>query len=249
MRWIFISLVVVNLLLAGWMLFQRGMDGESATGSGASTQLPRETQVRAASIGDRLVMLEELRKEELQAMVAAKERLQLQDEAEAGSDQPLCALVGPFKALLPAEYFVEHLAALEIDAQVKTVEVPGEKGFWVYLPPESSRKAALRKLHEFQAKGVDSYVIPKGDLANGISFGLFNLEAGAKERLEEIRALGYPAETRAMQRTFEEIWVVLSAQEAQKVGEELWLELLNREEGLEMRQNFCPAVASGEKFL
>ncbi len=55
---------------------------------------------------------------------------------------------------------------------------------------------------------------------------------------------GYSAAVEEMERTYEEVWVVLSAAEAAKVDENLWKKLLKKEEKLELRQNFCPDVAS-----
>ncbi|WP_439136339.1 SPOR domain-containing protein [Pseudomaricurvus sp.] len=161
-----------------------------------------------------------------------------------GDERAVCTLVGPFKEPLPAEYFVERLGALDVKASVELLEVPGDPGFWVYQAPESSRKAALRRLHELQAKGIDSYVIPKGELENGISFGLFSDRGRAEEQLESVQSSGYQADIRTVPRSFEEIWVSMAAGEAEKIGSERWLELLNREDDLEKRQNFCPDVAS-----
>ncbi|MBU3068201.1 SPOR domain-containing protein [Aestuariicella sp. G3-2] len=167
---------------------------------------------------------------------------------EAGGDRDdgraVCTLVGPFKERLAAEYFVERLGALDVVSSVEVLEVPGDPGFWVYQAPEVSRKAALRRLHELQAKGIDSYVIPKGDLENGISFGLFSDRSRAEEQLEVVQSSGYPANIRTVPRSFEEVWVSMVGGEAEKIGSEHWFELLNREEDLEKRQNFCPDVAS-----
>ncbi|MGH1374247.1 MAG: hypothetical protein ACRBBW_19570 [Cellvibrionaceae bacterium] len=254
MRSIFLSLVVVNVALFAFYWFQQGESVEVAVVESASSH--------GAEL---LVLLEELESEALAEMFAAKERIQFSpddvvfggegdigvEEVVAPSlaepvvpEQPMCTYVGPFKALLPAEYFVEHLSALEVLAEVQRVEVPGTPSFWVHQQPQSSRKEALRRLHELQAKNIDSYVIPKGDLENGISFGLYNKLESAERRLERIQAKGYQAEIRRVDRTFEEVWVSLAVAEAEKVGQELWFELMNREDGLEKRQNFCPDVAS-----
>lgn len=253
MRSIFLSLIVLNVALFVFYWLQSGSVSVAAEEGAAEVVRSGDAQL--------LVLLDELEATELSEMLAAKARVQFQPEGVvSGGELPdallpaeleaplpeasMCTYVGPFKALLPAEYFVEHLSALEVAAEVQRVEVPGEPSFWVYQAPESSRKAALRKLHELQAKGVDSYVIPKGDLENGISYGLYNREARAKDRLAVILKKGYAAEIRRVDRAFEEVWVSLGVSEAEKVGQELWFELMNREDGLEKRQNFCPDVAS-----
>ncbi len=264
MRAIFLSLVVANVVVLAFYLL-RPVEMEEASGARAEELVSHESQL--------LVLLDELEVAELERMYAEKQRVQfaaqealnavVDAEAERATDvstndvlngpleavdipldRAMCTYVGPFKALLPAEYFTEHLAALEVEASVEKVEVPGEPSFWVYQEPQASRKAALRRLHELQAKRIDSYVIPKGELMNGISFGLYNGEERAANRLKQVLSKGYEAKIKKVERSFEEIWVSLGAEEAVKVGQELWFELMNREDGLEKRQNFCPDVAS-----
>ncbi|MBU2884556.1 SPOR domain-containing protein [Gilvimarinus agarilyticus] len=156
----------------------------------------------------------------------------------------LCDMVGPFERLLRAEYFVEALQALSVTATVKALEVPEGKGYWVHLPPESSKKEALGRLREVQAKQIDSYLIPKGDLANGISFGMFTRQELALAKLDEMQTLGYEAEIREITRTRKENWVVLGAGQAQKMSNERWLELISRENNVEKQQKYCSGVAS-----
>ena len=161
--------------------------------------------------------------------------------AEQGA---LCDMVGPFPALLQAEYLVEHLQALEVAVRVRELDVPEGVGYWVYLAPEASRKEALARLHEVQAKQIDSYMIPRGELANGISFGMFTRQELAEARLQEMRELGYAAEVKEITRTHKEIWVVLDANQGQKIAEKAWVELLESENGIEKQQKYCQGVAS-----
>lgn len=156
----------------------------------------------------------------------------------------LCDMVGPFERLLRAEYLVESLSALDVGAEIREFDVPEGKGYWVHLPPEPSRQEALRRLREVQAKRIDSYLIPKGELANGISFGMFSRPELALARRDEMQALGYAAEIREITRTRREIWVVLGAGQAQKISNERWIELISQENNVEKQQKYCSGVAS-----
>lgn len=235
MRAIFFTLVAANLVALVVLWLQGGAADAPATAAA----------YQSAPTTARLQLLGEQQAGKPRPEAPAPERQRVASEpAVSDRSPPQCTLVGPFKQHLPAEYFAEHLQALDVVANVVLLEVPGKPNYWVYQKPESSRKAALRRLHELQAKGIDSFVIPKGDLENGISFGVFSETKRAETRAAEIRALGYAAEVRPRPRTFEEIWVSMSSVEAAKVARESWLELLNRESGLEKRENFCPAVAS-----
>lgn len=267
MRAIFITLVVINLVLLAvfWLrepepvvspsaapvvpsesvgqltLLSELPDGGAslgAAGGGAALSGGGSSDDGGSEVSD---VRHELSSEvEVNQWVASREA-----EGTRGDDgRAVCTLVGPFKERLAAEYFVERLGALDVVSSVEMLEVPGDPGFWVYQAPEVSRKAALRRLHELQAKGIDSYVIPKGDLENGISFGLFSDRKRAEEQLEVVQSSGYEADIRTVARSFEEVWVSMAGGEAEKISSEHWFELLNREEDLEKRQNFCPDVAS-----
>ncbi len=164
--------------------------------------------------------------------------------SSAPSDAERCELIGPFAELLHAEYLVERLTALEVASSIKQVEIVDGKNYWVYLKPEMSEKEALRRLSEIQqAKAIDSYIIPSGELANGISFGQFVSEAEAKTKAEQIRAQGYAAEIKEVPKSHNETWVEVREKVGQKINEEKWLSLLKEEKAIERRQNYCLGVA------
>jgi len=234
MRWIFMSLLAANLVLAGWYWWG---------GADEISVLPL-VNTRGAAAG--IDLLSEVAPRDRGGVAERRLRVPSEDAQDGGA---LCSMVGPFKAMLPAEYFVEHLQALEVGSSVERLEVSSGAGYWVYQQPRASKKEALRRLHELQTAGLDSYVIPKGELENGVSFGFFSDRRGAEARLAEVQGLGYQVLLKEVARSYEEIWVVLVAPESAKIGDELWLTLLNREAGLEMRQNFCPGVAHEGKFI
>jgi hypothetical protein len=237
MRWIAASLLVINILTLVAQLLMPG--GEPV--------VREKTSVGPdISASPRLTLLNELDETAVQGMVAAREEMRLAAAKAAAepATPPLCTLVGPFAELLKAEYFQERLAALDVLATVQELEVPGEVSYWIYLPPRESRKQAFNEFRELQAKGIDSYVIPKGELANGISFGMFSQPNLAKSRLEDMRSRGYAAELKEVARTYKEIWAVVAAAEAAKLAPESWLQVMASEDNLERRQNFCPPVAS-----
>ncbi len=244
MRWVFFSLLFVNAVALVWQLLAPG-DKASA----ADTNLAQRSRLEGVP---GITLLNELKHNELAAMLQKKKRLRMTAKIDAlpaaNSEKPLCTLVGPFKQLLKAEYFVERMSALDINAEVQEVEIPEDVGFWVYLPPEVSRKEALRRLHELQGKGIDSYVIPKGELANGISFGMFSQQALALSRQKQMQRQGYDVEIKEVARSFKEVWAILTPAEAEKLGEDLWQKVLSGNPELDRRQNFCPTVASSDNF-
>lgn len=233
MRWIAASLLIINVLaLAGQLVLSRE-SGQAVVA--APVSLDRDLPS--------LQLIGELDEKDLQQMLVEKQRLRLAARNRKAG-QPLCTLVGPFSELLNAEYFVERLAALDVNSTIRDLEIPGEVSYWVYLPPLGSRKQAFNRLRELQAKGIDSYVIPKGELANGISFGMFSQPDLAASRMDDMRSRGYAAELDEIARSYKETWVVVSPGQADLLSSETWQKMLSDGADLERRQNFCPPVAS-----
>ncbi len=232
MRAILTVLVVVNLLLL--VLHWAGVFTEQ--------KMPH-TESAAALSGDApaLTLLSEA-----EGGLSAVDR---SAERESGADPvadalPLCTLVGPFAERSVAESLGQRLQALDVSAEIRDLEVSDGQGYWVYLAPELSQREALRRLHELQAKQIDSYVIPRGELANGISFGMFSRQALAQARKEELQGLGYDARIREVERTHRETWVVMPVLQARALADRLWEELLAGHPETTLRQNLCPGVAS-----
>lgn len=231
MRLVFLVLLVLNSVLFGWYVLQPSEEPQA-----------RVVVAPAAGTSARsLTLIEEMDADARQMLVreASKGR-----EGEA----PVCTLVGPFLDADRGAIVRERLRALGVDSNLQSLEITAGESYWVYLPPEPSQEQALRRLHELQAKQVDSYVIPRGELANGISFGMFTQKPLAEARQAEMVKLGYQAALKVLPRTQKELWLVLGPGQASSVGASVWQELLPAEGGQEIRQNLCSAVASGDKF-
>lgn len=239
MRAIFMALALSNVLLFAYGVF---LFEPHTAPSSSTVRLGSVPELRLLHEGEQVSSAQ-------QAPPSPSGAPSLADEALAqGADlaeNPLCTLIGPFETPERAEALVQRLQSLDTRAEVRDIEVSDGEGYWVYLAPELSHRAALRRLHELQSKQIDSYIIPRGELANGISFGMFTRRELAEARRVDMQARGYEARIREIERTHREIWVLLPPGEAARVGESLWQELLAVAPALERRQNFCPGVASG----
>ena len=68
----------------------------------------------------------------------------------------------------------------------------------VFLPPFSSRTKAYEELSAIRTRGVkDIAVIGPGDLANGLSFGVYASRENVQRRVTALRELGYDVRTGA----------------------------------------------------
>ena len=65
-------------------------------------------------------------------------------------------------------------------------------GWWVFIPPQGNRAAALKKTAELKSLGIDDYFIlqDEGKMRWAVSLGVFSSEEAAKNRLEALRAKG-----------------------------------------------------------
>jgi len=88
-----------------------------------------------------------------------------------------------------AEKALEPLALGPRLAQRRTEE---NAGWWVFIPPQGSRPAALKKASELKALGIDDYFVvqEEGPQHWALSLGVFRTEEAAQARLTALRAQG-----------------------------------------------------------
>jgi cell division septation protein DedD len=228
MRWVFFLLLAFNLAFFAWrVLFMPAADPESARKS----DIPSVT-------ADRVTLLSEL----------DPRVVQVRKEAVVVANPSLCVMVGAFASQVDAREFMARLAALDVISYEHPVDLSAGEGYWVYLQPLANRDEARRRLAELQARGVDSYIIPKGELENGISLGVFTRRDLAEARLAELGRLGLSANLHNIERSYREHWVMLGESEEHKLDESVWPSLLQENISLRRRQNLCSDVASIKNF-
>lgn len=232
MRSIFIVLLIANI---GLFIHQYFIAGAAQKNNTPAANLHE--------VGDRLELLSESRSGKVKKDRQTKQIETGSIEKEIDKDS-MCTMVGPYEQLVRAEFLVEKLQALGMDSVITPVERVEGSVFWVYLPPELSQQDALMRLYELQKKNIESYIITKGELERGISFGQYADKIEADLRLDEIKKQGYQPEIKELKKTINETWVTLSPGAAEKISETVWSDILNEQQGLERRQNFCISVAS-----
>lgn len=241
MRWIFFSLLGVNL---AFFLYIHFFYTPSVTGNTPAAYTGSESVDSLVLVSERELggaPIETVRLK--QAVVGDDGTVSVKSDVIPIS-RSLCTLVGSFSSKEKAVSFVQKLSGLGATAKVKNLLVSSTVGYWLHLPPLSSRKELLRRLSELQRQGVDSYVIPDGDLKNGISLGMFSEKNRALSLKTTISDLGYEPEVAEVPREKREVWVFLLQGESAKIGDETWSELLSGKELLQKQQNLCSDVAS-----
>jgi len=203
MRWIFITLVLLNGAYFGWEFWQQ-------------THHPTIQKADASSVpplrGEKLELLTERLPAPgspvppptiaPQTAVASPKTGAVQQQ-----DEKICSSVGPFDSEAKPKRLVKELAGAGVYAILDSRVTDRETQYWVILPPAADRHQALQTLKELQARKIDSYLISTGDMKNAISLGLFTRDELAKGVQEKIKEAGYPAEIRLKERSDTEFWV------------------------------------------
>ena len=85
----------------------------------------------------------------------------------------------------------EQLKAMAEERVMSFVEVPLSTRHWVIFPPLPSTEAAVAKLDELTAAGVqDAFVVKDGIWRNAISLGLYATDEAAHRRVLEVESKG-----------------------------------------------------------
>lgn len=214
MRWVFYSLLVVNLVYLGFKLTQ--------VVSANRQPVLSATQPEAAP-GQRLVLLSES-----------------PQAAKAGRRQAvasLCPVVGPWSTPQSAKAGAVQLQAAGLAGQVKVLTIQKDRLNWVYLPPYGDRERALLVLRELQDHGVDSFLVKEGEDANAISLGYFSSAESAEGLRVKMRNAGYPAFVRETSKSVTEYWFYLRDR-SQESAPELKV-FLDANQGLSLDRVAC----------
>ena len=251
MRFIFLTLLIVNVGFAVY-LYRTLVSEPKVISPANSVSLPKALKS--------LVLLNEVEKKQVVETVRLRELANVVSRPPALLVEPLlgkskvdgadgvvtdmCVRVGTFIGIADAKYFVEKLSEAGVQSTVKNVLVSTAVGFWLHLPPLPSSKELRRRLAELQRQGVDSYAIPDGDLANGISLGMFSEQQRAESLQKSISQLGYRPKIAEVPREKRELWVFLLKGEEQKVSDEMWFTWLSVNNLPKKQEILCSDVAS-----
>ena len=186
MRIAFLLLVAANLALYAW--FQHYSPAESAV-----DPEPARRQISPEKI--RL-----LEGKELAGLAPGAKPAAAKPAAPAGAGAPpagtaaagsACIEWGGF-AVAEAPKAEQALAPLALGARLSQRRSEETAGWWVYIPPQGNRAAAIKKSAELKALGIDDYFVlqDEGKMRWSVSLGVFSSEEAAKSRLDALRAKG-----------------------------------------------------------
>ncbi|MGG2400167.1 SPOR domain-containing protein [Pseudomonas sp. SH1-B] len=168
------------------------------------------------------------------------------EPAESQAPAPeaaVCLFLGSFEEESRARVVEQRLLSLDIQADVRSIDAAAGVEYWVYLPPLASRQASLRQLRELQARRIDSYIITQGELANGISLGIFPRNDSADSVMQRLRDVGYEPQMRELSRAHRSFWVRVAPESRRLADEFLLGRLAGDFVGLQHQLMPCEGVA------
>jgi len=186
MRWVFLSLVCLNLLVMVW--FWRDQ-----------ASVDQKTVKGPVQMGETLVLLSELDSGDLKYKQA--------DTANNSYTSTRCYSVGPLADRIDAKHLKVRAEALGFNSELRGLATGTSIEHWVHIPPQSNRQQSLRLLRELQGRGIDSYIITQGDLAEGISLGLFRSSDSASKLSQKMKGLDYEVVIQEVSRGKKELWL------------------------------------------
>lgn len=190
-RLLFLLLIALNVGVGAWLAF----------GDGGKRPMP----VAADPGVPELHLLSEGRSHAGVPQAVSHPSEARKHAVQAGSR---CLSIGPFDTQSDTRDAVRALTAHVADIQYRQEQTTQSSGWWVYLPPLSSRDQALAMARKLSAKGVsDYYVVTAGDRQNTISLGLFHDPDNARRRQQKLIDLGFKPELKERTETLPEYWV------------------------------------------
>tara|TARA_R110000868_G_scaffold333645_1_gene594423 strand:- start:73 stop:744 length:672 start_codon:yes stop_codon:yes gene_type:complete len=220
MRWMFLWLIVLNLFYYVWHQQQAPL---------RVTEIAPLNLVQDSKRDIRLLS---------ESNKAARRELVEVKPAEA-----VCLFLGSFELMADASAVEQRLLSLDIQSRVQSMDAAAGVDYWVYLLPLASRQASLRQLRELQARKIDSYIITQGDLANGISLGIFPRSDSAQSVMQRLRDAGYEPSLRELTRAHRSFWVRISPQSRRLADDSVLQRLAFDFKGLEQQLMPCEGVA------
>jgi hypothetical protein len=191
-RVLVILLLVMNIGVAAWWFLR-----------------PEHEPRRFAPTEPAVAGLELLAESEARGSVAemAEAPQPIQPTADA-----VCQRIGPFLTQADLRRVIGALTPVVQRIQFRETRALARRGYWVYMPAQATRDAALATARELAARGLrDYYVVTAGDRENTISLGLFRELDNARKRQADVQGMGFSAELGERTEEIPQYWVDIAA--------------------------------------
>lgn len=213
MKYLFLSLVLLNILYGLWQL-----QGNATLGDGDTAQPAQFEQPPAAAPSPAV-------------------REPTRSEAAA-----LCVTLGKFTDRGAAEQLRQRLLALDIESRLQTRDVVVGADYWLVMPVVGGERHAVIQLSALQEQGIDSFLITRGDMAGNLSLGVFSREDNAQVRQEQLQQAGLDVRLHVLNKK-EQQYVVEVGSKARRLVDQAMLTRLRADfPGLQHQYELCQAL-------
>ncbi len=250
MRGVVLGLLFANVTFAAWVFLQLGRSEsplesppyalsapESTTATiGLLVEAPAESLVPYAQAPGHV----DVSLDQPQSLVAA--------EAIQSAQSLSCVELGPLETRQLADSVIAAVAPdVVLEVQARTQPMPSV--YRVYLTPSDNREAASVRLEELRAAlagqsvAIETFLIPRGELANGIALGLFSEQRNAVNVKEQVEALGFPVTIREEERQDEQFWLVSQPFDSEAKMDMLRSSLAQLAPSVTLLEKLCQTIA------
>ncbi|MEX0618728.1 MAG: SPOR domain-containing protein [Pseudohongiellaceae bacterium] len=173
---------------------------------------------------------------------------------QSGGGAMNCIAIGLFPTLDDAFQFIAQARELGFNAELAVDGPMLDPQYRVFLPPAESREMATTMLDELNRRALDqgmtleSYLVTRGELENGVALGVFNQADNATEIVRQVASLGFEVRISEVPQTDGDISVHLKNLENERLGDTLWSQLILDRPYLDQSQNVCETIAQGRQF-
>lgn len=239
MRGILMGLLLSNIVLLAWNLLTPRL-------APAPVQ-----EVAGLNVSESLQLLSEVNSAQLMSYPSAAPQVAAPAPIEGaveGASGQYCAEIGPFRDEQDAQGYVSSFGG-RMDLSLDVRELQAAPDYRVYLPPFSSRELAQSTLSTLRAQfaandlGIDTYLMPRGELANGIALGLFSEQANALNVQRQMEVLGYKVVVRTEPKSEVEVWLLAAGIGTKAEFDQHWAQMRLSRSYVDTGEKLCETIA------
>jgi len=218
MRWVFISLLLFNVVYFGWEYdhqiksdIKNAMLSQNIPSGARRLTLLTEQESPPQLLRSTIAMVKEnteittkvhdsvntgnakdFNPESGSKLVTELPDINISDNLRTSFEDTLCFTFGPLPDEILATGLADWFRSRRGSTNKRYTDNQSKQLFMVYLSAQESRSNAIDIIRELKNKGVTDYQpLNRGNLQNAISLGLFSSQAAVNKRLLELEQKGY----------------------------------------------------------
>ena len=159
-----------------------------------------------------------------------------------------CLVLGPFVDVFQVDQLQKELNAIGVDGVERLDENHQDEDYWVYLAPMDNNEVTLRTLRQLQTQKIDSLLITRGEIAGGISLGIFPKRKTAEALKRSLSREGYQVEVKSLVKMPDDWWLEIDNDAIEKLSVSFWREVVNKYPKLKKIKKKCKNIATSNEI-